>query len=689
MNKRSKIILIIPPSRWKDHRYSLGIMYIASYLQLHGYSSSIIDDALMQQSTYNQENALRSIAIKVEQDQPDIVGITCLVNEIEETIRLSNAIKQISPRTKIIVGGTQAFNTPEIFLRNDIDYVVRGEGEATTLELIQSIYEDNDVGAVKGIAWRNTDTIVYNDPRPPIEDLDSIPYPSYHLVNMKKHTSIHTWVIRGLPFKTGMVMTSRGCPYSCSFCQCNAIFGSKIRFRSAENIYAEIKLLRDQYDAEAIWFVDDTLAVNKRHLSEICAIMKELQIWWSCQARIDTVDDKTVSMMRKSGCIQIDFGVESGSNRILREIINKRITVDQTKRAFAACRNQKMRTLANLMIGFPTETKKEMYSTLKLGKEINANSYVLSIATPLPNTKLWDMVNPDITDDELYKLNFFDSELLDKFNKSEVSDLVALREKFLKELNSNQFFRKKLSTLKWYIRIFFSTRWRKQYLSYFIYLLKYYFKTMVTYLDDQHNTNFVNRFSKLKYYWYDSSFLNLIRRIVSIFSVRTKYKFGTGKNVHVKLHLGCGDQHFDGYVNIDWRKTSATDLVLDITRLPYPDNSIEQIESYHVIEHLPRHNVERALGDWYRVLHPGGKLILEYPDFDEIAKLYLAGDEKQLDGIFGLQRFEGDYHLFGYNRTRLSRILKSVGFTNIENKPPQDYHSIDWSCLRVECTKNE
>ena len=136
-------------------------------------------------------------------------------------------------------------------------------------------------------------------------------------------------------------MTSRGCPYSCSFCQCNAIFGSKIRFRSAENIYAEIKLLKDHYDAEAIWFVDDTLPVNKRHLSEICAIMKELKMWWSCQGRIDTVDEKTVRMMSKSGCIQIDFGVESGSNRILREIINKRITVAQTKQAFAACRNQK------------------------------------------------------------------------------------------------------------------------------------------------------------------------------------------------------------------------------------------------------------------------------------------------------------------------------------------------------------
>jgi len=202
-------------------------------------------------------------------------------------------------------------------------------------------------------------------------------------------------------------------------------------------------------------------------------------------------------------------------------------------------------------------------------------------------------------------------------------------------------------------------------------------------------TNFLSLFTKLKNYWYRSNFLNSIRRIVSISLVLAKYKFWTEKKLNLKLHLGCGEQHFDGYVNIDWRKTSATDLVLDITKLPYPDNSIKQIESYHVIEHLPRHNLQRALRDWYRVLNPGGKLIIECPDFDEIAKLYLAGDEKQLDGIFGLQRFEGDYHLFGYNKTRLSTILERAGFANIENKPPQDYHSIEWSCLRVECTKNE
>jgi len=202
-------------------------------------------------------------------------------------------------------------------------------------------------------------------------------------------------------------------------------------------------------------------------------------------------------------------------------------------------------------------------------------------------------------------------------------------------------------------------------------------------------TNFPNLLSKLKNNWYSSNFLNSIRRITSVCLISAKYKFDSGKNFGLKLHLGCGEQHFDGYVNIDWRKTSATDLVLDITKLPYPDNSIEQIESYHVIEHLPRHNLQPALRDWHRVLNPGGKLIIECPDFDEIAKLYLAGNEKQLDGIFGLQRFEGDYHLFGYNKTRLSTILERAGFANIENKPPQDYHSIEWSCLRVECTKNE
>jgi predicted SAM-dependent methyltransferase len=205
-------------------------------------------------------------------------------------------------------------------------------------------------------------------------------------------------------------------------------------------------------------------------------------------------------------------------------------------------------------------------------------------------------------------------------------------------------------------------------------------------IDKQFKTSLYERAIKLEKIYYSSIFLNLIRRNINPLIVKLKYKLRTNRDL-LKLHLGCGSKHLSGYVNIDWRKTNATDLVLDIKKLPYPDNSVVRIETYHVIEHLSRYDLIKTLKEWHRVLKIGGQLIIEFPDFDKIVKKYLEGDEKQLDGIFGLQRFKSDYHFFGYNFKRLKGLLEGCGFSNIEGKKAKDYHSIEWSCIRIECFK--
>lgn len=155
----------------------------------------------------------------------------------------------------------------------------------------------------------------------------------------------------------------------------------------------------------------------------------------------------------------------------------------------------------------------------------------------------------------------------------------------------------------------------------------------------------------------------------------------------VKLHLGCGKNHFDGFINIDQRQTSATDLECDIVRLPFDDNTIDRIETYHVIEHMPRHDVPRALKEWFRVMKPNGTLIIECPDFDRTAKEYLDGREDRIDNIFGLQRFPGDTHLFGYNFKRLKALVQNAGFADVTESSPQDYHKDLEPCLRLEARK--
>lgn len=155
----------------------------------------------------------------------------------------------------------------------------------------------------------------------------------------------------------------------------------------------------------------------------------------------------------------------------------------------------------------------------------------------------------------------------------------------------------------------------------------------------------------------------------------------------LKLHLGCGEKRMDGYINVDMRKTPAVDLLLDVSRLPFPDNSASRVETYHLIEHMPRNQALSALREWLRVLEPGGKLVIECPDFDSAAREYLAGNAQRLDSIYGLQRFPGDTHFFGYNFSRLKEALEAAGGRMVLLKAAEDYHTASEPCIRVECTK--
>ncbi len=156
---------------------------------------------------------------------------------------------------------------------------------------------------------------------------------------------------------------------------------------------------------------------------------------------------------------------------------------------------------------------------------------------------------------------------------------------------------------------------------------------------------------------------------------------------NLRLHLGCGKVRLEGFVNIDHRSTSATDLECDILQLPFDDNTATRIESYHVIEHLGRHEAVRAVREWHRVLAPGGVLVIECPDFDAACREYLDGRQDRIDNIFGLQRFDGDSHRFGYNFERLRLLLVECGFQSIAQQPPTDYHKEQEPCMRVEAVK--
>ena len=151
----------------------------------------------------------------------------------------------------------------------------------------------------------------------------------------------------------------------------------------------------------------------------------------------------------------------------------------------------------------------------------------------------------------------------------------------------------------------------------------------------------------------------------------------------IRLHLGCGWKRLPGYINIDLWQTDATDILCDINSLPWPDNSVKAIDSYHVVEHISHRRVYQTLREWHRVLCSGGRLVLECPDFDQAIQEYLDGDENRLFNIFGRQRFPGDTHLYGYNAKRLAQLLSQVGFIHIEEQLPQSSQILDEPCFRL------
>ena len=173
----------------------------------------------------------------------------------------------------------------------------------------------------------------------------------------------------------------------------------------------------------------------------------------------------------------------------------------------------------------------------------------------------------------------------------------------------------------------------------------------------------------------------LMHRIVIKYKLTAKVT--NAKEEFLKLHIGCGNKHFPGYINIDIRKTKATDYVCSAIQLPFPDTSVGIIETCHLMEHLPRYDMPKALREWWQVLVPGGKLVIECSDFDRTVEEYLEGNEERLNNIFGLRRFKGGAYLWGYNFFRLKKVLEKYGHEGVKQCTPQDYHRIEEPCMRV------
>jgi anaerobic magnesium-protoporphyrin IX monomethyl ester cyclase len=354
----------------------LGLAYLGAVLEKEGCEVKIIDMSVLRVTPE------RLLAI-IERFCPELIGISLTTPLAETVYRLVARIKA-NFDIPVILGGAHPTSNPAECLEKGADIVVRGEGEETIAELIHKL---DRLEVVKGISYKKDGKFFHNDARPPIQDLDRLPFPARHLLPLKKYDFVDA---KNKP--VGTIMTSRGCPFGCVYCNKN-IFGLKFRARSPENVLSEIEEMVRKYNVREIHIEDDVFSLNKERAMKIFdgIIQKRLRvtILIGNGVRVDSVDFELLKKMKQAGLYSISFGVESGSQEILDGIC-KGIKLDQARRAFKMSKKLGLETWGFFMLGLPGDTKKTMQMTIDFAKELDPDVAKFFITIPLPGTKLYN-----------------------------------------------------------------------------------------------------------------------------------------------------------------------------------------------------------------------------------------------------------------------------------------------------------
>lgn len=322
----------------------------------------------------------------VKDFQPDIIGFTSFTQNYHRARKISDILHdEFGSRATYIMGGVHATVKPkETFQEMNLDMLFVGEGEQAIRDVvagkppdqIQGAYTGNGIPVAPGL----------------IQDLDTVPFPAYHLMPDFEKYLIPPGTIRGTWQKRGTValMSSRGCPFSCIFCGSHVMFGRRVRHRSVDNVIEEIRILHSQYGVRSIWFADDTFTVNKPWVMEFCEKVQPFGLEWGCQVRADTINDEVASVLRQAGCAQADIGIESGSDMTLT-ILKKASSRDKIIRCCKILKKHDIRRMATFVIGSPGERYEDIEQTRSLLKIIKPDFSIFFYLTPYPGTELFQM----------------------------------------------------------------------------------------------------------------------------------------------------------------------------------------------------------------------------------------------------------------------------------------------------------
>ncbi len=381
-----KILLVYPGGRGTlPFGIPLGIASIASVLRESGHEVSIVD------FRFQNEATMREV---IRDSDPGAIGFYASTDLANSVLELAEAARTESSHACLIVGGPHATIDPAYFLARKFDVAVIGEGEATVCELIDNLDREASFSSVRGIAWRSGATMVVNETRPFIEDLDSLPFPAYDLFpNVKQTLNSNLFWSNLLPFTH--VLVSRGCPFSCSFCQptLDRMFGKKVRRMSPRRVLELLQFLKAEFGVKEVFFEDDLFLSTafRSWLYELMELLRkaDLGIRWWAQARADSTDRELLCLAKPAGCYMVMCGVESGSQRVL-DFYRKRTTVSQVRTLFRTCRELGLLSVAEIIYGAPIETKEDVAQTLRLLREIKPDGVSPCVLSPYPGTYVCD-----------------------------------------------------------------------------------------------------------------------------------------------------------------------------------------------------------------------------------------------------------------------------------------------------------
>ncbi len=440
-----------------DYLPPLGILYLAGYLEKFSNHQVKVIDCGVEQINYQQ------LAEKIKDYQPDLVGLTALSFTLLDVFTILKIVKEINPAIKTFLGGPH----PNIFPNETItfpfvDFIVLGEGEESTKELIDNLEQPEKLRQIKGIVYKNNNQIINTGKREFIQNLDKLSFPARHLTPYKKYFSI---IAKNSPVTT--MFSSRGCPYKCLFCD-RPHLGKIFRARSAKNVVDEMELCKKMGINEILMY-DDTFTIDRQRTIDICKeiLKRDLKIYWDIRARVNTVDEEVLSLLKKAGCQRIHYGIEAGTQKILN-VLRKGITLKIVEEAVKLTKRAGIQILAYFMIGNPTETKEDIEQTIKLAKKINPDYINVSITTPFPATDLYylglktGVIKKDYWQDfaenpqesfvpPLWTENFTREELIDilkKFYKSFYKRPGYIIKKLLEIRSAKEFLRKAGAGLK-------------------------------------------------------------------------------------------------------------------------------------------------------------------------------------------------------------------------------------------------